>query len=640
MGEGMGERNLDVIALGRSCVDLYGEQVGGTLEAMQSFAKYVGGTPTNIAVGTARLGLKSALITRVGNEPMGRFIRQTLADEGVDVTHVSTDPERLSALVILGIRDRQSFPHIFYRENCADRGLSEKHIDELFIASARALVITGTHLSSPGVEAASRAAIRYARAAGTRVVLDIDYRPTLWGLADHQAGEQRFVADSRVSKLLQSVLADCDLVVGTEEEVHIAGGDTDTRQALLNIRAATAAVIVLKQGPQGCVIYTGEIPQDLEQGIRGPGFEVEVFNTLGAGDAFMSGLLRGWLGGESWEKCCEFANASGAIVVSRHGCAPAIPSWEELVRFIEQGSKTWPLRHDAELNHLHHTTTRARQWPVLCALAFDHRAQLEEIAASSGVNRQHIPYFKSLLAQALLNMSREVAGLGAIVDGRYGADSLALLGGSGIWLARPVESPGSRPLQFEDGDNVGLALREWPREQVAKCLVFYHPDDAPTLRELQEERLKNLYDACLATSHELLVEVIPPAHSEVDDNTTARALDNLYRRGIMPDWWKLPGQKTAAAWEQIAGAIQRHDPSCRGVVILGLGASETELRRDFALAGKHDICRGFAVGRCIFQDAAEQWFAGNLDDAGVIAQISARYTRLVDSWMARRGQTK
>jgi len=632
----MSERNLDVIALGRSCVDLYGEQVGGTLEAMQSFAKYVGGTPTNIAVGTARLGLKSALITRVGNEPMGRFIHQTLADEGVDVSHVTTDPERLTALVILGIRDRQTFPHIFYRENCADMGLTEEHIDAAFIAAARALVITGTHLSRPGVEAASRAAIRHARAAGTSVVLDIDYRPTLWGLTDHQAGEQRFVANSGVSKLLQSVVADCDLVVGTEEEVHIAGGDTDTRQALLNIRAATGAVIVLKLGPQGCIVYTGKIPVDLEQGIKGPGFEIEVFNTLGAGDAFMSGLLRGWLGGESWEKCCELANASGAIVVSRHGCAPATPTWTELIRFIEQGSKTWPLRQDAELNHLHHATTRARQWPQLCALAFDHRPQFEEIAAGSGVNRQHIPYFKSLIARALMNMSGEVPALGAIVDGHYGAESLALLGGSGIWLARPVELPGSRPLQFEDGDNVGLALREWPREQVVKCLAFYHPDDEPGLRQLQEDRLKSLYDACLATSHELLVEVIPPLDSKIDDDTLARALDNLYRRGIMPDWWILPGQKTATAWGQIAGVIQQHDSSCRGVVIVGLGASEAELQRDFALAGEHDLCRGFAVGQNIFQDAAQQWFAGSLDDAAVIEQISARYTRLLNCWMARR----
>jgi 5-dehydro-2-deoxygluconokinase len=122
-------QHLDVICLGRSSVDLYGEQVGAPLEDTQSFAKYVGGCATNIAIGTARLGLNSALITRVGDEQMGRYIRATLDAEGVDTRHVSTDPERLTALVILGIRDRETFPHIFYRTDCADMAIAPEHID-------------------------------------------------------------------------------------------------------------------------------------------------------------------------------------------------------------------------------------------------------------------------------------------------------------------------------------------------------------------------------------------------------------------------------------------------------------------------------------------------------------------------------
>ncbi len=124
------ERSLDVISIGRSSVDLYGEQAGGRLEDVQSFAKYVGGCPTNIAVGTARLGLRSALLTRVGDEHMGRFIREQLIREGVETSHVVTDPERLTALVILGIRDRETFPLIFYRENCADMAICEDDVDE------------------------------------------------------------------------------------------------------------------------------------------------------------------------------------------------------------------------------------------------------------------------------------------------------------------------------------------------------------------------------------------------------------------------------------------------------------------------------------------------------------------------------
>ncbi|MCZ6882963.1 MAG: 5-dehydro-2-deoxygluconokinase [Gammaproteobacteria bacterium] len=633
----MAERTLDVITLGRSSVDLYGEQVGGPLEMMQSFAKYVGGCPTNIGVGTARLGLKSAVITRVGDEPMGRFIRQTLAAEGVDVSHVSTDPKRLTALVILGIRDSETFPHIFYRENCADMALEEEHIDAAFIASAKAVVVTGTHFSRPNVAAASHAAVRYAVSAGTRVVLDIDYRPVLWGLTGHEAGEERFVANQEVTAGLQSILPDCDLVVGTEEEVHIAGGSTDTRQALRHIRELSSAVIALKRGPLGCVVFTGEIPDDLEQGIKGPGFSVKVFNTLGAGDAFMSGLLRGWLREEPWERCCQYANACGAMVVSRHGCAPAIPSWDEMAQFIEKGSATEPLRLDPTLNHIHHATTRPRHWSEVCALAFDHRSQFEDIADRNGVDRSQITTFKDLLCEAALLAAAGTDNVGVIIDGRYGADALARITGSGVWVARPVEVPGSRPLEFEAGDNVGLDLRNWPQEQIVKCLVYYHPDDEPGLRLDQEDKMMNLYEACRETNHELLLELIPPSEKLSADDTLARSIDNLYVRGIFPDWWKLPPQATAGAWEQITNVIEEYDPYCRGVLLLGLGASEDELQRGFELAAGQPLCKGFAVGRSVFQTAAERWFAGTINDSDVIEQVGEKYSRLVNFWAQRKG---
>ena len=138
----MPEPRLDVITIGRSSVDLYGVQVGGRLEDMASFSKAVGGCPTNIAIGTARLGLKSGLITRVGDEHMGRFIREQCAREGVDVAGVHTDPTRLTSLVLLGIRDEKTFPLIFYRDNCADSALDESDIDAAYIESAKAIVVT------------------------------------------------------------------------------------------------------------------------------------------------------------------------------------------------------------------------------------------------------------------------------------------------------------------------------------------------------------------------------------------------------------------------------------------------------------------------------------------------------------------
>src|SRR3546814_4189746 len=143
-------------------------------------------------------------------------------------------------------------------------------------------------------------------------------------------GENRFVADAAVTARLQQVLPLCDLVVGTEEEVHILGGSTDTLAALRSIRDRTPALLVLQRGPHGCVAFPDAIPARLEDGVVGEGFQVDVFNVLGAGDAFMAGFLRGWLRDEPLDTCCRYANACGAIVVSRHGCSPAMPTWEEL----------------------------------------------------------------------------------------------------------------------------------------------------------------------------------------------------------------------------------------------------------------------------------------------------------------------
>ncbi|SFL01698.1 5-dehydro-2-deoxygluconokinase, partial [Celeribacter marinus] len=165
--------DIDVITIGRAGVDLYGTQIGGRLEDMGSFDKYIGGSPTNIACGTSRLGLKTALISRVGDEHMGRFICEQLAREGVCTDGVVTDPDRLTALVILGIRDEDQFPLIFYREDCADMALCEDDIDPAFITRARAVVVTGTHLSNPKTAAAVIKALKIAREHGIRTALDI-----------------------------------------------------------------------------------------------------------------------------------------------------------------------------------------------------------------------------------------------------------------------------------------------------------------------------------------------------------------------------------------------------------------------------------------------------------------------------------
>jgi len=629
-------RPLDVIAIGRASVDLYGQQIGTRLEDIGSFAKSVGGCPTNISVGTARLGLKSALITRVGAEQMGGFIKEQLQREGVETKGIVTDADRLTALVLLSVEAEGVSPMIFYRTDCADMALSEADIHEDFIASARAIIVTGTHFSSETTAGAQKKAIRLAKAHGGKVVFDIDYRPNLWGLAGHAAGFERFVASDRVTKTYQSILPDTDLVVGTEEEIAIAAGTTELGAALKAIRALTPATIVLKRGAKGCIVYEGAIPNDLEDGIVGKGFPIEIYNVLGAGDAFMSGFLRGWLKGESHATSATWANACGAFAVSRLLCAPEYPSWTELSYFLEHGSTERALRKDEALNHLHRTTNRREAIPSLMALAIDHRLQLEDVP---GATPEKLTAFKRLAVKAAARVARKRPGFGMLLDDKYGRDALFDAGGENFWVARPIELPGSRPLRFEFSDDVGSRLVEWPVDHCIKVLCFYRPDDPAELKADQIAHLKQAYDAARKVGRDLLIEIIAGKHGPLDDATIATALTELYDAGLKPDWWKLEPQASARAWAAIDRVIETRDPYCRGVVMLGLEAPQEALEKAFAAAKSARTVKGFAVGRTIFADAARAWLAGSMSDEQAVADMARRFEALTTIWQ-RLGDTQ
>jgi 5-dehydro-2-deoxygluconokinase len=630
-------KSLDVVTIGRSSVDLYGQQIGSRLQDIASFAKSVGGCPANIAIGTARLGLRSAVITRVGAEQMGDFIREQLAREGVSTTGVAVDRQRLTALVLLAVEDEGVSPMIFYRTDCADMALSEADIDEGLIGSASAVVVTGTHFSRPDAEAAQRKAIRIARATGGKVVFDIDYRPNLWGLAGHDAGFERYVKSAAVSERLRSILPDCDLVVGTEEEVLIASGADTLPEALRAIRAISAATVVLKRGAMGCIVYDGPIPDDLEQGIVGRGFPIEVYNVLGAGDAFMSGLLRGWLRGEPLATCATWANACGAFAVSRLLCSPEYPTWAELSHFLEKGSRFHALRKDPALTQLHWATTRRPQPETLMAFAIDHRSQLEEMADKAGASRDRIADFKLLAVEAAARVAGGKPGYGMLLDSTYGTRALYRAAKHPFWIGRPVEKPGSRPLDFDALPDLGSHLAEWPVTQTVKCLCFYHPDDPADLRARQDRELLRVYDAARTAGRELLVEIIAGKHGALGDDTVARVIAHLYGLGIHPDWWKLEAQPSVAAWHAIGQTIGKADPLCRGVLLLGLDAPEAELAAAMRLAAAEPVVKGFAIGRTIFGDAARRWLAGEMSDEAAIAYMADRFARLTAAWQAAGG---
>ncbi|MEO5796339.1 MAG: 5-dehydro-2-deoxygluconokinase [Rhodoferax sp.] len=633
-------RRIDLACLGRLAVDLYAQQFGSRLEDARSMAMYLGGSSANLAFGVARLGLKSAMLSRVGNEQMGRFLTETLEQEGCDTSQVQIDPERLTALVLLGLKDRDTFPLLFVRENCADMAVEADQISEDFIAQCRSLAITGTHLSTPGTRRASQAALAYAKKHGVVRVLDIDYRPVLWGLTSRGAGENRYVADAHVTQQLQEMLPEFDLLVGTEEEFFIAGGVADDLTASLRaVRAISAATLVVKRGAAGCSVIEGAIPANIDDAPTFKGERVEVLNVLGAGDSFLSGLMASLLQGKDWAESTQVANACGAIVVSRHACSAAMATPAELAHWFG-GTRNPKVDADSQLAHLHRVTAARPVWEEMCVLALDHRSQFFELARDTGASESRIPMLKKLLVQAAeqVETSHKLQGhTGVLIDGGdYGRDALASATGRGWWVGRPVELPGSRPLRFDGTRSIGSALINWPTEHVAKCLVQYHPDDHYALRLQQEQTVLELWEATRTSGNELLLEIIcPRAMTPAGTENTAvlRAVKRFYNLGVKPEWWKLAPMQPQG-WADLAALVAERDPYCRGAVILGLNQPLQHLADSFVHA-TNPIVKGFMVGRTLWAEPSLQWLKNEISDDAFKDAVARNFATLVDAWRNR-----
>lgn len=334
-GELMTATAYDTLHIGRSSIDLYSNDVGAPFAEITSFAAYVGGSPTNISVGVRRLGLQSALLTAVGTDPVGDFVLRFLEREGVATAAIPRKPGHRTSAVVLGIEPPDRFPLVFYRENCADIQLTIDDVLAAPVRSARLVQFAGTNLSKEPSRSATLFAAEQARQAGVEVALDIDFRPDQWH-------------DPRAFGVaVRSSLRLVDIVIGTDDEinaamlsdpaaVHLAhsqvsdarvGGDVDA--AIKGLLALGPRALVRKRGVHGARVYLADGTQ-----LDAPGFPVQVANILGAGDAFAAGFLYGHLHGWGWYRAARLGNACGAIVVTKHGCANFMPTYDEVMAFV------------------------------------------------------------------------------------------------------------------------------------------------------------------------------------------------------------------------------------------------------------------------------------------------------------------
>jgi 5-dehydro-2-deoxygluconokinase len=328
--------SYDSLHMGRSSIDLYSNDVGAAFADISSFAAYVGGSPTNISVGGRRLGLKTALLTAVGTDPVGDFILSFLNKEKVETRFIPRKAEHRSSAVVLGIEPPDKFPLVYYRENCADINLNIDDVLASPIRDCKVFQFAGTNLSKEPSRSATMFAAEQAKQAGAKIILDVDFRPDQWH--DVRAfGVQ-----------IRAILPLVDVVIGTQDEINAAMLDDPRKMSLSHSQVSDTKVegdsrrniermlehrleaVVEKIGAEGARIHhpSGEI-------THAGGFPVEIYNILGAGDAFGGGFIYGYINDWSLYKSARLGNACGAIVVTKHGCANFMPTLDEVLAFVE-----------------------------------------------------------------------------------------------------------------------------------------------------------------------------------------------------------------------------------------------------------------------------------------------------------------
>jgi 5-dehydro-2-deoxygluconokinase len=331
--------SYDLISMGRSSIDLYSNDVGAPFEQITSFAAYVGGCPTNISVGARRLGLHTALLTAIGADPVGDFILHFLNNEGVETRFIPRKPGRRSSAVVLGIEPPDKFPLTYYRDNCADIELTIDDVLATPVAAARALLISGTGLSKEPSRSATLFAAELARRAGVPVALDIDFRADQWhdprafGVTLRGAMRLVDIVFGTEDEINAALLAEAGQVRLTHSQVSDARVSGDVEQAIDTLLTLGPRVLLQKRGADGARVHEVIGGQVTRTDV--PGFPVQVANILGAGDAFAAGALYGFVNGWGWQRATRLANACGAIVVTRHGCANFTPTMDEVLAFAE-----------------------------------------------------------------------------------------------------------------------------------------------------------------------------------------------------------------------------------------------------------------------------------------------------------------
>jgi len=316
-------KRTDFVAIGRLCIDLNANEINRPMEMTSTFTKYVGGSPANIAIGMARLGMKTGFVGKVADDQMGRFITDYLERNGISTSGVTTDRTgAVTGLAFTEIKSPSDCSILMYRDNVADLKLQPEEVPEELIAGAKMLLVSGTALAASPSREAVFLAIDYARKHGVAIAFDIDYRPYTWS------------SDAETAVYYNLVAEKCDIIVGTREEFDMMERFERNPERLDEITAAkwfnyAAKIVIIKHGKEGSIAYTKDGASH-----RAVSYPAKVVKTFGAGDSYAAGFLYGLMQGWEIARCMSFGSAAACIVISSHSCSDAMPTAEQVHDYI------------------------------------------------------------------------------------------------------------------------------------------------------------------------------------------------------------------------------------------------------------------------------------------------------------------
>lgn len=595
------DKQFDLICLGEVAVELYVEQLYCDLSEAQTYRQYLGGSCANVAVGVSRLGLNTVLVSRVGQDPLGSFLRAELMKHKVDTRWLKISDKYKTGLMLQSLNSEDKRSKLYYKDESADKKLLESDCEEDLFNSAKALYINGNSLINANMRNVSQYAIQLAKAAGQKIIFDIRYTPEFWS-----SDEQR-----NITEHYKFIVADCDVIIIDHDDISVLGFITS--ENLINeLRPLTSAIILLKNTDGSCTAYA----TDSIAPITVSNYKVEVLNKTGKEDAFASGFISSYLQEDSLEESVRKANASAAIITTRHGCAPEMPTIDEINKLTEPDI--------VSKMDLFAKVRKKENKGNTCLLAFDQRYYF---APKNDKEKKQIQDFKKILYSGFMNsqthrLEKNITS-GLIVDDCIPENELREEVESIICM--PIESSNTQLLTWINNRELYSQILHRPKRWWVKVFVKIGPNMSADALDHQIAMLTELQEVCHELDRTLLIDLAT--------TNVLWSMRYIFQNNIMPHWWKLPSEYDYITWKKIETLAGYYQDNPRIMIIGGDVVSSHDLKSSFAIAKECAWVEGFAIGRNIFLDIFTQWSNGVIDSEKAIEKLSLEYDKISKLWL-------